>query len=384
MAYASSSASGSRKRQRREGRLLPYLSLFGIFAVGAIIVAIKAPTRYRAIMVVSALVLAVMIGFRREVGSDWWNYLRIFELIDRDGLKLVLARGTEPGYVLLNWLATQLGWGIWFPNFVCAAILTWGIVAFSRQQSNPLLAIAIGVPYLVIGVGMAYTRQSAAVGLAMLAIVEYLRGRRLRMLVFLVVAATFHVSSVVMLPLLGIAAARRAVVTSMLALGAAVILYLQFSGRVAAKLDFYSAHTFGSTGAIPRLAMNVLPALLYLSFRQRFTKDPLAMRLWSIFALSAVALMLLLFFVDATVIADRVGIYLIPMQIFVLSNLPVAGGSVTRPSVLITSGVLAYSLTIQLAWMSFGSWGHAWLPYRNYLWSEATEESPPVWFRRAR
>lgn len=331
---------------------------------------VKPPTRYRAILLVSAIIIIVMIGFRREVGADWVNYLEIFRIIRPRSLGYALTGNTEPAYGLLNWLGAQAGWGIWFPNLVCGTIFTWGLIAFCRQQPNALLAIAIAVPYFVIGVGMGYTRQSAALGLIMLGLVEHLRGRTLRMWIFLVLAPTFHTSAVVMIPLFGIAAVRGGVLTAGLAVVVAAVLFFQFSGRISARLDFYSAHQFSGSGAVPRLGMNVLPAIMYLAFRTRFTNHAAEMRLWTIFAVTAIASMLLLFFVDSTVIVDRMGLYLIPVQIFVLSRLPVAVGSRSRPSLLVLLLVLAYSLMIEVVWLNLGSWGHAWLPYENSLWDD--------------
>ena len=327
------------------------------------------------------MILVLLIGLRREVGADWWNYLTIFRNIGRGGFGDALHASTEPAYGLLNWIAAKAGWGIWFPNLVCGALFTWGLLAFSRQQPNPLLAIAVAIPYFVIGVGMGYTRQSAALGLVLLAMIECVRGRQARMYLFLILAPTFHTSAIIAIPLLALVAVRGGLVTTALVMVVGAIMILQFSGRIQAKLDFYGSRSISSSGAILRLAMNLIPSLIYLSFRQRFTRNPAELRLWTIIAWTAVGSMLLLFFFESTIIVDRMGLYLIPIQIFVFSRLPSVLGARGRPSLLLIFVILAYSLAVQVAWLSLGSWGHAWLPYRNYLWSNALEKNAPRWFR---
>jgi len=342
-----------------------------------VLAGVKPPTRYRTGLIVSAIFIIVMVGFRRDVGADWDNYLQIFRNIRLHDLGYALGGNTEPAYGLLNWIAARAGWGIWFPNLVCAALFTWGLISFCRLQPNAFLAIAIAVPYFVIGVGMGYTRQSAALGLVMLALVEFTRRRQLRTFVLLAIAPAFHTSALIMIPLFGIVVSRGGVLTAALVLLVGAVMFLQFSGRIQAKLDFYSVRNISGSGAIPRLAMNALPSLIYLAFRVRFASNPAEMRLWTIFALAAVASMLLLLVIESTVILDRMGLYFIPIQIFVLSRIPIAFGDRSRPSLFLLLLVLVYSLLIEIVWLNLGSWGHAWLPYSNYLWDGSIGSDSP-------
>jgi len=324
-----------------------------------------------------------MIGLRREVGGDWWNYLHIFNDIKQMGIASALGR-TEPGYALANWIATQFEWGIWFPNTVCALIFTIGLTCFCSIQPNPLLALAIAVPYLIIGVGMGYTRQSAAIGFEMLALISFYRGNTVRMLLFVVFATMFHSSALIVAPILGFATVRRGIGTIAVLGLLAILLYVQFRTRFEAHFEAYTSGRYVAAGAVPRLGMNLLPALVFLSFRRRFAATAGELRLWTIMAAGACLSMLMLFLTSASVILDRVGLYLIPIQIHVWSRLPNLLGKKSGASQVITIGVLAYSLTVQIVWLTYGTWGHAWLPYRNYVWDFGVAHSPPRWFRRLR
>lgn len=324
----------------------------------------------------------IIIGLRDQVGGDWWNYLYMFDRIK--GRSLANAMGiAEPGYALLNWLAWKAGWGIWFPNLVCAAIFTWGLIAFCRLQPNPALALAVAV-YLIILVGMGYTRQSAALGFVMLAATQHSKGALIKMAVSLTFAVAFHTSSAVMIPVFALALARRGFGAALTLAFVGLFMAYQLFGDMQALLFRYQTYAFTATGAVPRLLMNLIPALIFLTFPRRLSPDDTERRLWSIFSVLTLLSFVLLFFLDSAVIADRLGLYLTPLQIFVLSRVPAAFGTKSSQNLFLLTAILAYSLLIEIVWLSFGTWAHAWLPYRNYLWETVTERKPPRWFREVR
>lgn len=324
-----------------------------------------------------------MIGFRREVGGDWWTYLFILREVQNAEFFEAFER-TEPAYAAINWIAARVGWSIWFPNLVCAAIFTWGLIALCRLQPNAWLALAVAVPYFVIGIGMGYTRQAAAIGLVMLAMTSYYRGQTLRMVAYVTLAATFHASALIMIPIFGLASVRQGAYSALLLIVAAVLLYYQLSGRLAGRFEIYSTQTFEAGGTIPRLAMNLIPAVIFLAFRRRFSTSDAEMRLWTIIALFAVISMVLIFFTETPVILDRLSLYMIPLQIFVLSRIPAVFGRGRQQNMFFLVLIVFYSLLLQVLWLNLGRWGHAWLPYRNYLWDEGAGEAPPRWFQRSR
>ncbi|HET9810621.1 MAG TPA: EpsG family protein, partial [Sphingomicrobium sp.] len=300
--------------------------------------------------------------------GDWWNYLDTFKYIALSDFQTALSQ-TEFGYALLNWIAAQLGWGIWFPNLVCAAILVWGLVTLCKQQPNPSLALVVAVPYLVIGVGMGFTRQSAALGFVMLALVDAVHRRNLRVLLYLALGATFHTSTLVMVPLIGLSLVRRS--TGMLfALGLlGIVLAVQFWDHIANQMVIYETYDITSHGAVPRLLMNVVPALVLLAYRKRFSASADELRLWTILAIITLFTVVLMFVVDSTAIVDRLGVYLVPLQIFVLSRVPTAFGTRHRQNLLLLTLIIVYSLTVELVWLNFSSWSsRAWIPYQNYIW----------------
>ena len=112
--------------------------------------------------------MAHPVGLRFQVGGDWDNYLTHLDKARVIGFSfsdaVAVSWGNAIGYMLVNWLALQLGWGIHFVNTFCATVFIVGLVLFCRKQPFPWIALAVAIPYMVCAVAMGYTRQSVAIG----------------------------------------------------------------------------------------------------------------------------------------------------------------------------------------------------------------------------
>ncbi|WP_225421069.1 EpsG family protein [Sphingomonas parva] len=353
----------------RGATLLPYWLLFSIFAAGSIeyrrrsLTAAGGPTP---LLIVAGLFTALMVGLRYEVGGDWFNYEDIYLNVSYKRFSEALI-DSDPAFSVLNWVSHWLGFDIWFVNLTCAALFVWGLVRFARRQSNPWLSILIAVPYLIIVVGMGYTRQAVAIGfiLAGLSVVD--RASLLRFSFYIIAAATFHKSAIVVLPIVGLAATRqRIVIVPMLAATAALVYYLFVSASVDALMQNYVEAELSSQGAAIRVGMNLPPALVYLLLQRRFGLDDQQRKLWRNFSIASIGALVILMFTDATTAVDRLSLYLIPLQMFVLSRLPdVLGGNGRRNS-QVAVGIIGYSALIQYVWLNFAAHSEYWLPYQVY------------------
>jgi hypothetical protein len=158
--------------------------------------------------------LTVMIGFRHEVGGDWTSYLQHYEALRYKTLLAALSY-RDLGYQLIQWVSMQLDWGIYGVNIFSGAIFSFGLVVFCRSLPRPWLALAVAMPYLVIVVGMGYTRQGIAIGLAMLGMVALGRLSVRKFVFWVILAATFHKSAVLLLPIAALSAVRRRYLTAL-------------------------------------------------------------------------------------------------------------------------------------------------------------------------
>lgn len=339
--------------------------LFTLFATGSVQYRLL-PREERTkspLFVAAAAVIWLMVGLRFEVGADWTNYLEIYDTVIRSTVLEAVARG-DPAYMLLNALAGYLGLGVWLVNLICAGLFTWGLLIFARRQPNPWLALAVAVPYLVIVVAMGYTRQAVAIGMLMAAIGEFERQRYGRFALLILFAACFHKSVVLILPLIGLSVIRQrfAVYVGMAIIG--TVAFSLFLNRFVDTLfSTYVSQDLGSQGAAVRIAMNIVPALLYLSNSRRFAVSEQERVIWRNFAIAVVLTLVGLPFLPSTAL-DRFALYLIPIQIVVLSRLPYAFPSRGLPNAQVTIAVLFYSAAVQLVWLQFAKNASYWLPYR--------------------
>ena len=158
-------------------------------------------------ILVSVLTL-IVIGARYEVGGDWDNYLaQLTRASTRDFISAARTN-SEWGYGALNWISAKLGMGIYGVNTFCGAILVLGTALFCRRQPIPWLAWLIATPYLLVVVGMGYTRQSVALGFLLLGLVQ-LENKKVWRYLLLILAGYFFHKTVLLMATLGILVWRR-------------------------------------------------------------------------------------------------------------------------------------------------------------------------------
>ena len=314
------------------------------------------------------VVLVLMIGLRHEVGGDWFNYLRHIEIASFETFKEAISRG-DPAYRALNWLTANLDLGPYLVNTVSAAIFVWGLVVFCRAQLLPGLALVVAVPYLVTVVAMGYTRQSVAIGFVMLGLAALSDRKILRFVVFVFLAATFHKSAVIMIPLALLGGAKNRLWTVLWVSVSGLVFYALFlQESVDALYENYVVAQYQSSGAAIRLAMNAVPAMLFLLFRHRFAMPKNERTFWTWMSLSALGLAGILVVSPSSTAVDRVALYWIPLQLFVLSRLPDAMSRHRAGSTIWIFLVTSYSAFVLFVWLFFAKHADAWLPYQFYPW----------------
>jgi len=326
-------------------------------------------TRWSGYWRIAFVLLVLIIGLRDQIGVDWGNYLDYILVAENDSLYQALTR-TEPAYSFLNWLAVQFGLGLYMVNTACAALFSSGLIVFCRAQPRPWLALVVALPYLVIVVAMGYTRQGVAIGLVMLGLVALSERKLLRFVFFIVLAAIFHKSAVILMPLAVLANTRNRIWTTFwVGLTTLLFFVLLLQESVEAFTSMYIDAQYDSAGAAVRVAMNALPAVLFLLLRRRFAMPQADRALWSWMSWGALAFVGLLEVSPSSTAVDRVALYWIPLQLFVLSRLPDALGQRNGQNVFWVYAVVAYSASVLFVWLFFAVHAFAWLPYRFYPWA---------------
>ena len=307
------------------------------------------------------LIFALMMGLRHEVGGDWGTYSRHFNDVKGVGFSEVVSRG-DPGYYILNWLIAQAGGSIYIVNLVCAAVMMWGTVKFCRSQPNPWLALLAAVPYMLVVVGMGYSRQAVALGFALLGLVALANGRVRNFVVWVAIGATFHKSAVLLLPIAALASSRNRLLTAALVGVTTLLMYYLLLADASEQLwENYVEAKYQSEGGMIRVLMNVVPGLIFLIFRKRLAPDPQERKLWVLMALFSVACLPLVSLASTAV--DRVALYLIPLQLFVFSRLPRLANAVDTRTPLVLA-VVGYYVAVLYVWLNFAANANYWVPYQ--------------------
>lgn len=316
------------------------------------------------------LLLVLMIGLRHSVGGDWGSYSENLASITNLSIAEVLARSKgDPGDSLLNWVAGESGLGIYLVNSVYATLFTWGLLVFCREQPRPWLALTIAVPYLITVVGMGYSRQGVAIGLIMLGLVALKNRSVFKFVLWVALAATFHKSAVIMFPLAVLAGTRRRLLTLFwVGITTLILFVLMLQESVDALLLNYVGAEYESSGAAIRVAMNAFPALIFLLKRKRFEMVAAQRSFWTWMAWGSLAFVPLLYFSPSSTAVDRVALYWIPLQLYVLSRLPDAFGLSCEGNALWVYAVVGYSATVHFVWLFFAAHAVYWLPYQFYPW----------------
>jgi EpsG family len=312
------------------------------------------------------LFLTLMIGYRYEVGGDWGSYLRHLKEARYESVSSAIAKD-DPAYRLLNLLAFRMDWGIAGVNVISAFLFSIGLATFCRSLARPWLGLAVAIPYLVIVVGMGYTRQGVALGLAMFGLVALARKENRWFVFWVLCAAAFHKSAVLLLPIAALAATHNRYWTSLWVGVISLVAYYIFLDRSVNTLyTNYIEAQYESQGAVIRTAMNLIPACLFLALRRRFNMQPAEANLWRWFSIISIILFLVAITTPATTAVDRIALYMLPLQLVVFSYLPDALGRQGRRNNGITLLILLYYASVLFVWLNYAMHARYWYPYRFY------------------
>jgi hypothetical protein len=330
----------------------------------------------------------LLIGLRYNVGGDFDNYLTYYELAIAEvtevftgetAINFGVAYGNASGYMALNALTHQMGiWGlhgIYFVNTFCATIFVFGLVKFCRKQPLPWLALTVAVPYMVCAVSMGYTRQATALGFLMWGLSLLRPGNEYKYAALIFLGSTFHLSVIVTLPL--VLVTREKVPKSIyLIFGLMIVsmLYILGSFEIGDSSDRgavgnmavifqYTATRFSPGGPI-RTYMNVLPVLISLLVWKKIkmiSTDDFKLIKWMAIA----ALLSLPALLYSYTLTDRMGIYLMPIQLALWPRIIAVQKTSMLRSTWASSVIAFYGLVLYV-FFHYANHSHMWLPYLMY------------------
>ncbi|VAW45902.1 hypothetical protein MNBD_GAMMA03-239 [hydrothermal vent metagenome] len=314
--------------------------------------------------ITTGIIFTLFIGYRHEVGGDWGTYLRHFQFMNYFTFEETLKK-SDPGYYAINWLMADWGYEIYAVNLICGAIFMAGLMIFAKRQPNPWLALAVAIPYLIVVIAMGYTRQAVALGLVFWGLAALEKKQFKQFLMLMVIAATFHKSAVLMIGL-GVFLQDRGKFIRALAVGFVGFgLYAAFLANYQQDLwKNYVEIQMESQGAFIRVAMNLVPAIIFLIYRKRWKQQFDDYSFWVMIAIGSIASIFIVSLASTAV--DRVALYFTPIQVVVFSRLPLLLRDKFNPQA-VTLGVLLFYLLVLFVWLNYATHAQYWVPYNNIL-----------------
>lgn len=148
---------------------------------------------------IALILISIVVGFRYEVGVDWAGYKRGFEIIRDTPTLTMLDSYFEPAFFYVNKIVATMGLTYqWM--FLTMALMTW----FLFFKSLPTYILPLFIYFLFVDEfffwGMNGIRQFLAIAFWVYSI-KYIHRRELvKYLIAIFFAATFHKSSLILLP----------------------------------------------------------------------------------------------------------------------------------------------------------------------------------------
>jgi len=348
--------------------MLPYWLLIAMFATGAVAIQEQShgsPPSSRPLLFLAAILMTGFIGLRYEVGPDWQSYVEIYKGANRLDVGGVIAHD-DPGFYALMSLGRKLQLEIWALNLACAAIFTSGLVAFARRQPNPWLAITVAIPYLVIVVAMSGTRQATAIGFIFLGLAAFFDKKLYRFMFWVMCASLFHASALLMVVVVGLSYTRNRFQSVVLLCIAAIPAYYILSASFEVYINRYANEDIQSEGTIYRVMMNFIPAVYLLVNLKKFTTERHEQVLWRNLAIIAIICVPLMLLVPSSTALDRVSLYVIPLQIYVLAQIPNIVSTNPKEYIVAMIGIVGTLASVMLIYFIFSTHGEYYIPYKIY------------------
>jgi hypothetical protein len=347
--------------------MFPYWLLFAVFAAGAVTTReqLGGPVRTRMLFASAVILMTAMIGLRFGLGPDWSGYLSIFNFANQLDFGEVISHD-DPGFYAVMWLVHRLQLEIWALNLICAVVFTWGLWVFAKRQPNPWLAVTVAIPYLVIVVAMSGIRQAAAIGFVFLGLAAFGDKKLYRFMFWVMCASLFHASALLMAVVVGLSYTRNRFQSTVLLCIAAVPGYFILSASFETYIDRYLNQTLQSEGTIFRVLMNFVPAAYLLLNSHRFTDERHQKTLWRNLAVLALTCLPLILFVPSSTALDRASLYIIPLQIYVLTRIPSIISEDAREYRIAVAAVVGVLATVLWVFFQFSTHGKYYIPYRVY------------------
>ncbi len=347
--------------------MIVYFILF-LFPAMAILSRISITTELRKqTILLYGLFLVLVVGLRYETGGDWFTYIENYAFLGQKDFVNVFVESlnNDYGFEALYWASLKMTGGPYFANLICSIIFVSGLLRFCNSMPNPWIAILIAVPYLIIVVGMGYVKQSAAIGFLLWGMVDLLSNRRTVFFVFLIFAMLFH-KTAIFLSFFAFLYDKKSMknifyFSLFFILGGYILLY----ERIEFLYYHYILHPYNDAkGVFFRIVIHFVSVLSFFFFSKEWKAKYKDYRFWSLMAIFSILITPLAFI--ASTFVDRILLYMIPLQIVVLSRAPELIKTQYLKELFVSMVVIFYFI-ILILFFNFSYNAGSWIHYNNLL-----------------
>lgn len=324
-------------------------------------------TKSRALQILTIFCLILIVGLRFKVGGDWESYAFMYDIISKNNINFSLTF-TDPAYGIINYLSNMLNKDVWLVNLICATIFFIGIDYFSKFTPHYWISLLTSLPYIIITVSMGYTRQSAAIGLVLIAFVNLMKNNKFNFLFWILLALTFHKSSILLLIFTPYAFNYKFTrIKNIIYMSLFIVTLFIIMNSSITQDSLYFTDEFSSSGAISRMIVHIPAIILYLVYRKKFENFFRK----NLVILDTFLILIVIFFSIAffySTFADRFNLYFYIFDMLILSTFTLFLNRSNYYVYLLL--IILYQFTLLSLWLNFSPYADCcWIPYQNYLWN---------------
>ena len=303
------------------------------------------------------VIFIFFVGLRYNTGGDFEIYYELY-------LKPKEVN-TQFFYNFITSFFYQINLPFQLIVFLCACIFFFALFKFSLLQNSPYLSIYISFPILITVVSMGYMRQSLSLAFLFLAINSFYKRNNFFYYLNLLFGILFHLSLLIIFPIKQFAENSNLILYFVATIIFLVFFYLFYDAFfILINSYYYSSQSIESLGAIPRIMLNIIPSIIYIIYYKKFFFEKRIKRLYLFIAICSIFSSFFVF--SYSTLIDRINIYFIPIQLFVYSNMENIFKYKINHIYMILFVVFLYFIYF-LIWSFYGSFSHAWFPYKNIL-----------------
>jgi hypothetical protein len=308
--------------------------------------------------------LITISSFRWQVGGDWDNYYYMSKLEDLSNLF-----SWNPTFAFFIYISQKLGIGIFGVNLFITIFLFYSMyVMLKKFNINVLLVLPIFVSIIYFIVLMGYVRQALALGFVFLFFSYYKNKNIIKTIIFLFLAISSHITSIILMPLLFKYFKLRKINLFYIFLFSVFTFYIIYKNYnnlyTSIKIFIIDDIHYHSKGVYFRFLVYMLGAGLFFYHRKLFIKKNPNLIFFFYYSLVIIfgSLVLNILNILSTTV-DRLNIYNFLFYVFCLSGTYEAFKNKNVHYKFIAL-IYCFHYFLLLGWLIFGNYSIFWVNYK--------------------